>query len=253
MSRRTRDVMVAGTGRATMRGRGRARGARVVGAVVLGACAVGATGGGVSAGASVASRTVAAPGGRWSAVVTLFRGQGALLPSISCASARQCVAVGANGSSGVAVSGATSWSPPVAINKFGGLAGVSCAAGGSCVAVGASELLGLKGVTYRLVGGKWSAGPTSAFDLFAVSCATASFCGAVDDLSPHGHGYVYNGKSWSAATAIGVSADSISCPTTSFCVAVSQSGKLVYYDHGTWTKAVSIDPSGTRIRSRARA
>ena len=122
------------------------------------------------------------------------------------------------------------------------------------MAVGTSSLFGSarKGVSYRFSGGRWSAGPTSAFDLFAVSCATANFCGAVDNLKPHGHGYLYNGKSWSAPTTIGGGyADAISCPTTTFCAVLLRplgstlESKVVYYRDGRWSKAVLIDPSGS--------
>lgn len=201
-----------------------------------------ATGSTQATGVSKASRAVASHGDRWSARVTLFRGEGSLLPAISCVSAHLCVAVGAKGSSGVGLSGATAWSSPVVIDNAGGLAGVSCAPGSSCVAVGASALLGLRGVTYRFLGGKWSAGPTSAFDLAALSCPTASFCAALDNLTPHAHAFVFNGKRWLPPSSIGVPADSISCPTTAFCVAASpETGKVLYYKHGTWSKATSID------------
>lgn len=194
-------------------------------------------------------RAAAAHGGRWSVPVKLFRGQGSLLPSISCASSRLCVAVGADGSSGVGLSGASAWSSAVAIDTYGGLAAVSCAPSGSCVAVGASALLGLKGVSYRFHKGTWSSGPTSEFDLFAVSCPRANFCAAVDDLYLHGHGYVFNGKSWSTPISIGVSADSISCPTTTFCEAVAQSGQVLYYRGGAWSKPTRIDTANNTLSS----
>jgi hypothetical protein len=238
-----RGSIVAEMARTHLRDLDRARVALVVGALLLAAFVVGVCGR-ASARASEASSAVASQSGPWSAPVTLFHGDGTLLPAISCASAHLCVAVGAKGASGVGLSGATTWSSPVVIDEAGGLAAVSCAPGGSCVAVGASALLGIRGVTYRFLGGKWSAGPTSGFDLAAISCPAANFCGAVDDLSPHGHGFLFNGKSWSPAISIGTSADSISCPTTSFCAAVSIAGKVLYYRHGTWSKATSIDPFG---------
>ena len=244
-----RESFVTGRSCATARDRHRARGALVVGVLLLTVFVALGSSSSVFARASDVSRAAATESGRWSAPVTLFRGQGSLLPSISCASARLCVAVGAKGSSGVGLSGATTWSSPVVIDTYGGLAAVSCAPGGSCIAVGASGLLGLRGVTYRFLGGKWSAGPTSGSDLFAVSCPTSNFCAAVDDLYAHGRGYVFNGKSWSTPMSIGESADSISCPTTTFCAAVSQSGKVTYYKAGTWSKPTSIDASGNTLDS----
>jgi len=240
------DSCVTGRSWATARDRSHTWRAPAVAVLALAALVAGGSVG--SAGAGKASRVAAAsPSGGWSAPVRLFGGQGSRLPAISCVSALLCVAAGARGSSGVGLSGATVWSSPAVIDAGGGLAAVSCAPGGACVAVGASELLGLRGVTDRFRKGRWSAGPTSEFDLAAVSCPTARFCAAVDDLVPHGHGFIFNGTRWSSPISIGVSATSISCPTTTFCAAVSQSGEVLYYQDRTWSKATSIDASGALV------
>ena len=38
--------------------------------------------------------------------------------------------------------------------------------------------------------------------------------------------------------------DSVSCPTASFCAAVDESGYALTYDGSSWSKPVSIEPSG---------
>ena len=194
-------------------------------------------------GASTSSSAAVSQNRRWSAPVTLFRGQGALLPAISCASVHLCVAVGAKGPGltavGVGLSGATAWSSPVVIDSDGGLTATSCAPAGPCVASGAG--FGVEGDTYRFFGGKWSAGPSTAVSFDSVSCPTTNFCAAVGFLN-HASAFIFNGKSWSSQIPISTEGDSISCPTTTFCAAVSLTGKVLYYKDGTWSKATSIDP-----------
>lgn len=184
----------------------------------------------------------------WTAPLTLFQSKnhGALLPTVSCVSAKLCVAVGAKGSGGVYLSGARTWSSPVVINRGAGLASISCLSSGVCEAVGAAYF-SLSGATYRRLKGKWSDGPSTKFALMGVSCASATFCAGVDNLSPKGHGFIFNGQRWSSPTTLATSADSISCPTTRYCAAVSQSGNVLYYENGSWSKATSIDPSGTPV------
>ncbi len=78
-------------------------------------------------------------------------------------------------------------------------------------------------------GGSWSVGQridNNNNDLLnSVSCPTASFCVAVDDL---GSEYTYSGGSWSVGQRIDNNnndlLNSVSCPTASFCVAVDNNG-----------------------------
>jgi hypothetical protein len=187
--------------------------------------------------------TSAAPKGRWSAPVTLFRVQGATLPAISCASVHLCIAVGAKGlgltAVGLGLSGATAWSsPPIVIDNDGGLTAASCPPAGPCVAAGAG--FGVGGNTYRFFGGKWSAGPRTAVSFDSVSCPTAHFCAAVGFLN-YASAFIFNGKSWSSQIPISAPGFAISCPTSKFCAAVSESGDVIYDKNGTWSKATSID------------
>jgi hypothetical protein len=78
-----------------------------------------------------------------------------------------------------------------------------------------------------------------------VSCATATFCVAVDEL---GNAFTFDGSAWSKATALdpGWSAamDAVSCPTTTFCVAIDAAGHEYMFSGGSWTAPVTIDTVG---------
>ena len=79
-----------------------------------------------------------------------------------------------------------------------------------------------------------------------VSCATRTFCVAVDQL---GNALTYNGSTWSTATALdpGWTADmtGVSCPTTTFCVAIDAGGHEYTFNGSTWTAQATIDSAGT--------
>ena len=78
-----------------------------------------------------------------------------------------------------------------------------------------------------------------------VSCATSTFCVAVDQL---GNAFTFNGSTWSAATALdpGVAAymAAVSCPTTTFCVAIDAAGNEYTFNGSTWAAPASIDTAG---------
>ncbi|MGO9659458.1 MAG: hypothetical protein ACLP7F_14025 [Acidimicrobiales bacterium] len=191
-----------------------------------------------------APRTAALQSGRWTAAVALLRdGAGASLPSISCASAHQCIAVGTKGSgeagTGIAFNGARTWSPSAEIDDNGGLSAASCVRDGPCTATGVG--FGAGGDTYRFVHGKWSSGPSSVASLNSVSCPTVDFCAGVGFLN-YASAFIFDGEGWSDQIPIGAQGVSVSCPTTRFCAVVSESGDVLYYQDGKWTKATSIDP-----------
>ena len=80
------------------------------------------------------------------------------------------------------------------------------------------------------------------------SCATTSFCVAVDGS---GNAYTFNGTSWSGATDIdtqingnGSSMTGLSCPTTTFCMAIDSSGYAVSYNGTSWSTPQLIDGTG---------
>jgi hypothetical protein len=73
----------------------------------------------------------------------------------------------------------------------------------------------------------------------SVSCASPSFCVAVDSS---GNALTYDGASWSAPSNIDPvqplwGFNSVSCASPTFCVAVDESGKALTYDGNTWSSS----------------
>jgi hypothetical protein len=167
------------------------------------------------------------------------------LNSVSCLSAKACLAVGVNNtpvggySNGIAYrwNGAT-WTalaPPVPpINDGSDFTSVSCAAGPLCVVVGNTyypttrTLIDVwNGKTWRTLSPATVKGVTDLV-LNSVSCASARSCLAVGNgTGKRGEvGEVWNGKSWTATGPIawpkGATspwADSVSCATARYCLA----------------------------------
>ncbi|HEY2639972.1 MAG TPA: hypothetical protein VGI66_08830 [Streptosporangiaceae bacterium] len=79
-----------------------------------------------------------------------------------------------------------------------------------------------------------------------VSCASPTFCAAVDQL---GNAFTYNGSAWSGPTALvpgwTAAMTGVSCPTTTFCVAIDAGGHEYTFNGKTWTAPVTIDSAGT--------
>ena len=83
----------------------------------------------------------------------------------------------------------------------------------------------------------------SGFGLASVSCATATFCLAVDR---GGFAVSYNGRSWVGLRYVDVETgaeglDTVSCPRAGFCVAVDAGGNALVYNGTSWSQPVSID------------
>ncbi len=88
------------------------------------------------------------------------------------------------------------------------------------------------------------AGPARDFD--SVSCASTSFCVAVDVL---GDAEIYDGSAWSAPSEVApdVGLSSVSCASPSFCVAVGTDGShgvAVTFDTGSWSSPVRVSDEG---------
>jgi len=90
--------------------------------------------------------------------------------------------------------------------------------------------------------------------LQAVSCASASFCVAIDRM---GNAFTFNGGTWSAPVNAdpngltmgegGTSWPVVSCPISNFCAAVDgASGNVVTFDGSTWTAPVNIDSKAAK-------
>jgi hypothetical protein len=90
--------------------------------------------------------------------------------------------------------------------------------------------------------------PVSTSPLLAVSCATPSFCAALDGA---GDVYRFDGSRWSPPTALGTPTGgggdvaSISCTSASFCMAVAPgSTAVVQWNGSAWSAPVEVSPVG---------
>src|ERR1700688_2977797 len=79
-------------------------------------------------------------------------------------------------------------------------------------------------------------------NLTSVSCASVSFCAAVD---ADGGVLIYNGTSWSARSMIDLSFNlsSVSCSSASFCSAVDNGGDAFTWNGAAWSTPSDIDGS----------
>jgi hypothetical protein len=163
--------------------------------------------------------------------------------SVSCPTARFCLAVDAQDSSAFVFNGSR-WSSAPSINDpvpgtRTGMASVSCPSAGFCAAVDN----GANAFTFN--GTSWS--PATAIDpgheLSTVSCPSARFCAAVD----YGPDVVtFQGTSWSRPSAIdpGSYLQAVSCASARFCVAIDRKGNAFTFNGSTWSGPVPADPDG---------
>jgi hypothetical protein len=185
--------------------------------------------------------------GAWSAP-SQIDGPGNLFKSVSCASSTFCVAVDDEGDE-MTFNG-NSWSLPQKIFS-GELFQISCPTNGFCVlaVLGGGYCNDLTGVlgscTLVLNDGTWSAVPVlqangtpDAYAFAAISCATATFCMAADEM---GGVYTFNGRSWSEGVQppVGLSSEYgpgqwISCVSASFCAA-SSGNSVLTFDGSSWS------------------
>jgi hypothetical protein len=167
------------------------------------------------------------------------------LSSVSCASAKACIAVGSYGPDRVNPSlgyivalrwNGRRWSVQhTAGSGRGALFGVSCPSARWCVAVGDKRN---KALVERWNGRRWSimTAPYSAGYPIAVSCTSASACTAVGETT---HAQRWNGKRWSVQRPFDRQDifDGVSCPSASDCTAVGEtyggSYSLTVIEH--WT------------------
>ncbi len=188
--------------------------------------------------------------------VSASRSGPSVLLSVSCPSARFCMAVDDQGHAVRFDDGA--WSRPTSLQDTA-LNRVSCPSPTFCAAVG------VNGDAFVLRGSSWSAAmsidPKSAGEadnvgtsgLSTVSCATATFCMAGDVL---GRVSIFDGTRWTRpqrmesrdlyqhdrqdATA-GIS--SLSCPQPTLCVALTVAGRAFTFDGAAWSGPTSLEPA----------
>jgi len=91
--------------------------------------------------------------------------------------------------------------------------------------------------------GSWSAGQavlsTPHDELTSVSCASKTFCMAVDD---QGYAVEYAGGIWSSRTVLSAPTPlvTVSCLNSIFCIAVDRGGSTYTYVDGSWTPGYQV-------------
>lgn len=159
---------------------------------------------------------------------------GGVLSSVSCPTSTFCLAVGTLGDQGVAASWTRGvWSRVRVIDPDGTLAAVSCPSTVFCMAVGAAAI--------SWNGTEWSTPSSVDPDgdgMDAISCPTASFCLAGDEV---GAALTWRGTSWSTPYAVNpeyVALTSVSCSSADFCMVLGLSGTEHTLTDGSWSGAV---------------
>ncbi len=162
------------------------------------------------------------------------------LTGVSCPAASSCVAVDDAGDAVTFDNG--TWSAPAVIDSAETLDNISCASPSFCAVNGRQiHPSGPEGAL-TFDGTRWSAPAAidgTALDQACVnsmvspctglSCATASFCVAVNDLD---HAVTWNGSSWSRPAPIdgqGRLVMSVSCVAGPFCIATDTNGYVTEY------------------------
>jgi hypothetical protein len=86
----------------------------------------------------------------------------------------------------------------------------------------------------------WSSSPIERTDvrMKGVSCASATFCVAFDEIY---QAFIYNGTSWSK-TGGQMALVSVSCPSATFCVALSGIGNAFIYNGTSWLPSLIGQP-----------
>jgi hypothetical protein len=178
-------------------------------------------------------------GSSWSLLKPLDPDEYAVFNGVSCVTATECVAVGADSAGTLAeLWNGRTWSVLTTVNVGNGssLLAVSCASTTACTAVGyhpaqrgGDRVLAesWNGTTWSLSAAPSPAGPSSVLD--AVSCPSASACVAVGSSQPGRQtrsvlAESWNGTQWSLLDAPNpshhASLTGVSCPSVNSCIAV---------------------------------
>jgi hypothetical protein len=180
------------------------------------------------------------------------------LGGVSCASSRDCVAVGFSGNATGTVGTplAERWNgagwrvqqtPLPTGARVGSLSGVSCTSARSCIAVGffVNRVGAGEPLAERWNGTRWSIEPVpspvvAAYQLVGVSCSRQGSCMAAGFFVVTGIEVMLaerrNGRRWSTqralypAGATGVQFAGASCPSSSACTAVGSFGDISGFD-----------------------
>ena len=99
----------------------------------------------------------------------------------------------------------------------------------SCASSSFCTAVDFNGRALTYDGSVWSAPALvgGAQGLRSVSCASSSFCAALDSTD---FAVTYNGSSWTAPVVLGGGSDKLSCPAASFCAVVDFSGRALTFN-----------------------
>ena len=171
--------------------------------------------------------------------------------SVSCTSATFCMAVDVGSAQGgdIYTYNGSTWTDR---GPFGyELTSVSCTSRTFCMVLAA-----LDGSVYALTwNGSAMSWPPVLIDSGAavspqpgvgfVSCASRSFCGAVD---VGGNALTFNGKTWSAPDTIDAGTspglDAVSCPSATFCTAIDGWGQAFTFSGKAWSGPAGLESDG---------
>ena len=127
----------------------------------------------------------------------------------------------------------TGWTQTVTLDAGQHIQGLSCQAPTFCSAIDGS------GNSYVYNAPTWSPSGSASGAPSAASCASTTFCVALED----GNVASWNGSAWSKAVPVD-SNDvllSVSCPSAQFCVAGDSEGSVITWTGTAWTKPQVID------------
>jgi hypothetical protein len=137
------------------------------------------------------------------------------------------------------------WQTPTTIDASEGAAAVLSCPDQKCYAIDSfNNLLTRSGPTQPWTNAGNPISPGNTID--NLSCATDSFCAAVDDA---GHASTYNGTTWKQSptktTYLGGPLNQVSCTSTSFCLALDTFSDYTLWNGTSWSNLRALD--GTLI------
>jgi hypothetical protein len=156
------------------------------------------------------------------------------LAAVSCATARACIALTAQGRA--SVYDGKRWSDPRAAGRLPlgpGRVSVSCATAVLCVAAPNGSN------TVSVWNGRTWTGATAlpgAVGIEAVGCSSSGYCAAVDG---EGNAYAFSDGAWQRTVGDWGSVAAISCVAGDFCVSAGPSG-LSAWNGARWTQPDSL-------------
>jgi len=186
----------------------------------------------------------------WTIVASPTPDTGGVLNSVSCTSAKSCLAVGISAPTRQRKPLAERWNgsiwsivPAPSTGDLSRLSSVSCTSATNCFAVGSNDIQ-IQSLVERWNGAKWSYMPTAASPggLQSVSCASTTSCFAVGHTNTNPKETLierWNGTKWMATASTNPGGDylnSVSCTSARSCLAIGNNSSLTErWDGKRWT------------------